>query len=161
MRGKSRGDGRPGEWRTHHPRAGSLFAVLARGRVPSSPSGGSSLRTRLDAPSSGSLRSMRGTGTGRHGNGARHAQRTNDPPRSCVSACSRSPAAVPLLCVSQRGLCTRRAAVCVSARASPRVGGRGSRRARTLATRRIFVPWQGSTFEFLAIHWRVGTVGSS
>lgn len=35
---------------------------------------------------------MRGTGTGRHGNGARHAQRTNDPPRSCVSACSRSPA---------------------------------------------------------------------
>ena len=33
---------------------------------------------------------MRGTGTGRHGNGARHAQRTNDPPRSCVSACSRS-----------------------------------------------------------------------
>lgn len=70
---------------------GSLSRARTYLRVPSSPSGGSSLRTRLDAPSSGSLRSMRGTGTGRHGNGARHAQRTNDPPRSCVSACSRSP----------------------------------------------------------------------
>jgi len=37
---------------------------------------------------SGSLRSMRGTATGRHGNVARHAQRANDPRRSCVSACS-------------------------------------------------------------------------
>lgn len=94
--------GRLGEPKSQHTsspvvRSTSLPYVraLARTYVPSSPSGGSSLRTRLDAPSSGSLRSMRGTGTGRHGNGARHAQRTNDPPRSCVSACSGNPLAVP------------------------------------------------------------------
>lgn len=83
---------------------------------------------------------MRGTGTGRHGNGARHAQRTNDPPRSCVSACrvaplypvrSRSPPSGVRACVCARARAPRKRAasegheplcrVCVCARARARI----------------------------------------
>lgn len=91
---------------------------------------------------------MRGTGTGRHGNGARHAQRTNDPPRSCVSACR----VAPLYPVRSRSRSTTVRGACVRARARHVSGRRARGTNRCAACVYARARAQGSRLRFLETH---------